>query len=355
LTLKIDHVSKKLGNFSLRDVSLEVAEGEYFVLLGPTGAGKTVLLEVIMGFNHPDSGKILLNERDITNVQVDKRGMAYVPQNCPLFPHMNVSENVEFGLKMRRMTSAERSKTVKKMLDAMGLWEMTKVMPSTLSGGERQKVVLARVLVTEPTVVLLDEPLTSIDTETSRSLRKELKRINHEFKVAFLHVTHDQIEAFSLADKVGIMMDGKIVQNGTPEDILSKPASEPVARFLGYENVLYVKLVKYKSGISEVSADGVSIKLKGKLESDAATIAIHPEDVSVTTEAPVSEETNSFEGKVRDYTNLGPIVEVVVDIGLKFKAFIDKRSFIELNLIEGKNVHIAFRTDSVKIVGAGNG
>jgi molybdate/tungstate transport system ATP-binding protein len=351
MTLKIDHVSKKLGMFSLKDVSLEVAEGEYFVLLGPTGAGKTVLLEVIMGFHRPDKGKVLLNGHNITYVEVDKRGIAYVPQNCPLFPHMNVSENVEFGLKMQRVSPAERNKAVKKMLEAMSLEGMAEAMPPTLSGGERQKVVLARVLITEPKVVLLDEPLTSIDAETSRNLRNELKRINHEFKVAFLHVTHDQTEAFSLADRIAIIRYGKIVQAGTPNDVLSNPVDESVARFLGYENVLNAKLVKYEGGISEVSVDGISIKVKGKLESDAATIAIRPEDLVITTEAStVSDEWNSLEGKVREYTNFGPVVEVNIDAGLVLKAFIDKRSFLGLNLVEGKRVHVAFKIDSVKAV-----
>jgi molybdate/tungstate transport system ATP-binding protein len=351
LTLKIDHVSKKLGMFSLKDVSLEVAEGEYFVLLGPTGAGKTVLLEVIMGFHYPDKGKVLLNDQNITNLQIDKREIAYVPQNCPLFPHMNVFENVEFGLKMRRVAPKERNETVKKMLEAMSLEQMAKAMPSTLSGGERQKVVLSRVLITEPKIVLLDEPLTSIDAETSRNLRNELKRINREFNVAFLHVTHDQMEAFSLASKVAIMMEGKIVQAGTPNEVLSNPIDESVARFLGYENVLHTKLVKYEDGISEVSAEGISIKMKGKLESDVATIAIRPEDLVITAEAPaVSDEWNSLEGKVGEYTNFGPIIEVTIDAGLMLKAFIDKRSFLGLNLVEGKSVHVAFKIDSVKIV-----
>jgi molybdate/tungstate transport system ATP-binding protein len=344
-------VSKKLGSFSLKDVSFEVAQGEYFVLLGPTGAGKTVLLEVIMGFHRPDEGKILLNDRDVANMQVDKRGIVYVPQNCPLFPHMNVFENVEFGLKMQRVALAERSKAVEKALEVMGLEEMTKVMPATLSGGERQKVVLARVLVTEPKVVLLDEPLTSIDAETSRSLRNELKRINREFKVAFLHVTHDQIEAFGLADRIAIMMQGEIVQVGTPNDVLSNPIDEPVARFLGYENVLHVRLVEHEDSTSKVSVNGILIKLKGKLESSAATIAIRPEDIAITTETPTtSYEWNSLEGKVQEYTNLGPVVQVTIDVGLMLKVSIDKRSFLELNLTEGKHVHLAFKADSVRIV-----
>jgi molybdate/tungstate transport system ATP-binding protein len=351
LTLKIEHVSKKLGAFSLREISLEIVEGGYFVLLGPTGAGKTVLLEVIMGFQHPDRGKILLNGQDITNVPTEKRGIAYVPQNCLLFPHMNVSDNVEFGLKMRRIAPTERKNAVSEMLKVMGLEEMAKRMPSTLSGGEKQKVVLSRVLVTKPRVVLLDEPLTAIDAETSRSLRDQLKRTNRESNVAFLHVTHDQIEAFSLADRIAVMMQGEIAQIGVSNEVFSNPANELVARFLGYMNVLRVEFMNYESGISEVSADGVSIRLNGKLNNHAATVAIHPEDIALTSEAPdLSDEWNLFEGRVEESTNLGPVVEVTVDAGVVLRVFLDKRSFLGMKLLRGRQVHVAFKTNSVKIV-----
>jgi molybdate/tungstate transport system ATP-binding protein len=337
--------------FRLRDVSLEVKEGEYFVLLGPTGAGKTVLLDLIMGFHFQDKGRIILDGRNITNVPTDKRGIAYVPQNCPLFPHMSVFDNVEFGLKMRRIASPERKKAVDQMIRVVGLESSVGRMPSTLSGGERQKVVLARVLVTKPRIILLDEPLTAIDAETSRSFLDELKRINREFKVGFLHVTHDQMEAFSLADRVAIMREGKIVQVGEPNEVLSNPADELVARFLGYENVFRVSLVKWERGISEVNASGVSIKLNSKLESDAATIAIRPEDIVITMEAPpVSLDWNLLEGTVKGHTNLGPIIEVAIDAGLMFRVIIDKRSFLEFELFKEKQVHIGFKISSVKVV-----
>jgi molybdate/tungstate transport system ATP-binding protein len=352
LTLKVEHVSKTLGTFRLIDVCLEVKEGEYFVLLGPTGAGKTVLLDLIMGFHFQDKGRITLNGRNILNVPTDKRGIAYVPQNCPLFPHISVFDNVEFGLKMRRMPSAERKKTVNQMIRVVGLESLAGRMPSTLSGGERQKVVLARVLVTKPKIILLDEPLTAIDAETSRSFLDELKRINREFKVGFLHVTHDQIEAFSLADKMAIMMEGKIVQVGEPNEVLSNPANELVARFLGYENVFRVSIVKRENGISEVNANGVSIKLNGEIDSGGATIAIRPEDIVITTETPpVSLEWNSLEGTIKGHTNLGPIFEVVVDAGLILKVIVDKRSFLEFRLFEKKQVHVGFMASSVKVVG----
>jgi molybdate/tungstate transport system ATP-binding protein len=343
-----------LGTFSLKDVNLEVKNGEYFVLLGSTGAGKTVLLDLIMGFHSPDKGKIILDGRDITNIATDKRGIAYVPQNCPPFPHMSVFENVEFALKMRRMISAQRKKATDQIIKIVGLESIAKRMPSQLSGGERQKVVLARVLVTEPKVVLLDEPLTAIDRETSRSFLDELKRINHEFGVSFLHVTHDQMEAFSLADRIAIMREGKIVQVGSPNEVLSNPADEHVARFLGYENVFRAGLVKCEGGISEVDVNGVSIKLNGTLEKGAATIAVRPEDIVITLEAPpASLDWNFFEGTVKEYANLGPVVEVTVNVGLVLKALIGKRSFLELNLSEGKRVYVGFNKASVRIVSLG--
>jgi molybdate/tungstate transport system ATP-binding protein len=351
LTLKIERVSKTLGTFSLKDANLEVKSGEYFVLLGSTGAGKTVLLDLIMGFHSPDKGKIILDGRDITNIATDKRGIAYVPQNCPPFPHMSIYENVEFGLKMRRMISAERKKAVDRIIKIIGLESIAQRMPSRLSGGERQKVVLARVLVTEPKIVLLDEPLTAIDRETSHSFLNELKRINREFKVSFLHVTHDQMEAFSLADRIAIMREGKIVQVGGPNEVLSSPSDEHVARFLGYENVFRASLVKYERGISEVNVNGVSIKLNGRLENDAATIAIRPEDIVMTLEVPTASlDWNFFEGTVKEYTNLGPVIEVTVNFGLALRALVGKRSFLELNLIEGKHVYVGFKADSVRIV-----
>lgn len=351
MTLKIEHVSKTLDTFSLGDVNLEVKNGEYFVLLGSTGAGKTVLLDLIMGFHSPDKGKIILDDRDITNVPTYKRGIAYVPHNCPLFPHMSVFENVEFGLKMRRMISAERKKAADRIIKIVGLESIAQRMPSKLSGGERQKVILARVLVTEPKIVLLDEPLTAIDRETSRNFLNELKRINHEFNVSFLHVTHDQMEAFSLADRIAIMREGKIVQVGDPNEVLSNPADEHVARFLGYENVFRASLVKCERGISEVNVNGVLIKLNGRLENDAITIAIRPEDIVITLEVPtISLDWNFFEGTVKQYTNLGSVVEVTVDAGLVLKALIGKRSFLELNLSEGKRVYVGFKATSVRIV-----
>lgn len=351
LTLKIDGVSTRLGEFTLKDINLEIGDGEYFVLLGPTGAGKTALLELIMGFRSPNKGRILLNGRDVTEVPTEKRGIGYVPQNCPLFPHMTVFENVEFGLKMQGKALADRKKSVQSMLKLMDLEGMTERTPATLSGGERQKVVVARVFVTEPKLVLLDEPLASIDAEAGRALREELKRVNREFGVAIVHVTHDQIEAFSLGDRVAVMRKGEIVQIGRPTDVLSNPVDEFVARFLGYENVFRVALRELDKEKSEATIDGISFKVADKLEIGWATVAIRPEEIKIMTEAPhVVAEWNVFKGNVKGYVDLGPIVEVTVDAGLVLKALVDKRSFLEKDLAVGKLVHVGFRVDSAKVL-----
>jgi len=354
LTLKIVGVSKALGTFRLKPTSFEVEANEYFILLGPTGAGKTVLLELIMGFHHPDKGKILLDNKEITNVPTEKRGIGFVPQNCPLFPHLNVFENVEFGLKMQRTATADRRKIVDRVLELMGLQIISERMPSTLSGGERQKTILARTLVTKPKVVLLDEPLTSIDVNTGRILREELKRINRELKIAFVHVTHDQIEAFSLADKIAVMQNGEILQQGRPATVLSNPANEFVARFLGYENVFRATLLKQDGETSEVAIDKTAIRLSCRLHRDRVTVAVRPEDIVVALNSDsFSESWNVLEGAITGYMDLGPMVEVNVDAGLILKALVDKRSFLESNLSVGEHVHVGFKIDNVKTVNTG--
>jgi len=222
LTLRIDCISKTLGTFRLRDINFEVDTSEYFVLLGPTGAGKTVLLEMIMGFHRPDKGRIFLDCQDVTDVPTEKRGIGYVPQNCPLFPHMSIFENVEFGLKMQRVATVERKKAVDRMLEIMGLEEMSKRTPLTLSGGERQKVVLARVLVTRPKVVLLDEPLSNLDAKIRLQVRAEIRKLQKELAITTIYVTHDQEEALTLSDRIAVIEHGRIAEYGTHVELLER-------------------------------------------------------------------------------------------------------------------------------------
>ena len=348
--LRLEHLSKAWNGFALKDVSLDVADGEYLALLGPNGAGKTLLLETIVGFHKPDKGRILLDSQDVTFVPPEKRRMGYVPQNCMLFPHMRVRQNVEFGLKMRGVAEDERRKTVDGVLTLMGLTSLAEKLPMTLSGGEKQKVALARVLAFEPKIILLDEPLASIDEESSRATKVELKRIHRDLKVTVVHVTHNQMEAFSLAERVAIMNRGKIVQVDQAKSLLSSPGDEFVARFLGYENILKGRLLKQDGRLSFVEVDGCVIKAVGHLEDDDCIVAIRPENISLSAKPVFSSYTNVLSGAVADCMDMGPIVSVSVDSRPKVKAAVNKGSFLELNPERGTQVWLSFRPESVKIL-----
>jgi len=350
LGLKLENLSKSWNGFALKDVSLDVADGEYLALLGPNGAGKTLLLETIVGFHKPDKGRILLDSQDVTFVPPEKRRMGYVPQNCMLFPHMRVRQNVEFGLKMRGVAEDERRKTVDGVLTLMGLTSLAEKLPMTLSGGEKQKVALARVLAFEPKIILLDEPLASIDEESSRTTKVELKRIHRDLKVTVVHVTHNQMEAFSLAERVAIMNCGKIVQVDQAKSLLSSPGDEFVARFLGYENIFKGRFLKQDGRLSFVEVDGCVIKAVGQLEDDDCMVAIRPENISLSAKPVFSSYTNVLSGAVADSMDMGPIVSVSVDSRPKVKATVNKGSFLELNPERGTQVWLSFKPESVKIL-----
>jgi molybdate/tungstate transport system ATP-binding protein len=339
-----------LGAFSLKDVSLEVPDGEYFVLLGPTGSGKTVLLETIIGFHKPDHGKIVLDDNDITSIPIEKRGLGYVPQNCPLFPHMDVRQNVEFGLKMKKKSEEQTRRRVDDMLNLFDLKQMEHRLPATLSGGERQKVVLARVLATEPKMTLLDEPLAAIDAEASRNLRKELRRINRDLKTTMLHVTHDQMEAFSLAERIGIIKEGRIKQVDTPKKLLSDPNDAFVAGFLGYRNIFNVELVRRANGMAQVRLKDHMIEVASELVAERNVIGIRPEDVKIGKETASTEQVNMFRGTIVEYEDQGPIAAITVDISFPLEVTTDKRSFYEMGLDVGTRVLVSFKAESVKIL-----
>jgi ABC-type Fe3+/spermidine/putrescine transport system ATPase subunit len=335
----------------LRDINLEVGRGEYFVILGPSGAGKTLLLETIVGFHKLDSGKILFASHDVSAVPPERRGFGYVPQNYMLFPNMTVRKNVDFGLKMRRQTEADRKSKVDETLALLGLEPLADHMPATLSAGEKQKVALARVLAIKPRLILLDEPLGSIDADAWRGLKDELKKVHRELHVTVTHVTHDQIEGFSLAERVAIMRNGQIIQVGDPEQVVNNPKDESTARLLGYENVYKAKLAQCSGDASIVSVGKFVMKVSGTVKSGICSVGVRPEDVVVSREPPASGRLNVAKGVVVDYADLGPIVTVDVDVGLLVKAVVAKRQYLEMRLDQLDEVWLSFAPESVKVLG----
>jgi ABC-type Fe3+/spermidine/putrescine transport system ATPase subunit len=338
LELRIDNISKTWQGFKLKNIDLTVESGDYFIVLGPTGAGKTLLLETIMGFHKPDNGKILLNGNDVTGVPPEKKGIGYVSQNCVLFPHLNVRQNVEFGLKMGHIEKMAREKAVDSVLDTTGLKSLSLRRPQTLSGGEKQKVALARVLALEPSTILLDEPLSALDAESSWELKRELKRIHKSGKTV-MHVTHNQVEGFSLGNKMAIMRLGEIVQIGKTREVFAEPKNEFVAKFLGYENVFHADLAEKNENFSVVKIGEVRMKVSTELDAASCFVAIRPEDIAVyllPTEAAGG--MNVLEGKVVDFADQGHTIALTCDVGFLLQVVMIRSAFLERDFGEGKKV-----------------
>ena len=350
--IKLKNVTRKYGNLvAVDNLSLSIKDGEYLCVLGPTGAGKTLLLETIMGFHKLDAGKVLFDGHDISAVPPEGRGFGYVPQNCLLFPNMTVSKNVDFGLKMRRWTEADRKLRVRETLALFGLGSLADRMPARLSAGEKQKVALARVFAIKPRLILLDEPLSSIDTDARRGLKDKLKRMHQELHVTVIHVTHDQMEGFSLAERLAIMRDGQVIQVGDPQQVMSNPTDELTAKFLGYENIYQAKLIQRDGDMSIVNVDNFAIKVNGIAKNELCCIGIRPEDIVVSQQPPASGKLNVAKGVVIDYTDMGPIVTINVDVGLLVKAVVAKRQYLEMRLGQSNEVWLSFAPELVKILG----
>ena len=348
--ITVENIYKKWGGFALKNISLNVRDGEYYVILGPTGAGKTLLLETKAGFHKPERGRIILNGKDVTNLPPEKRGIGFVYQDYMLFPHMTVEENVEFGPKIRHMDMKERKETVNQILELVGLQKLKKRYPKTLSGGERQRVAIARALAVKPEILLLDEPLSALDVNTQKELRGELKRIHEKLGLTTIHVTHNQAEAYILADRIAVMSKGKIVQVGTPDEIFHKPKNDYVARFVGFENIFKGKVKSRKAGLSVIDVNGVQIEAVTSKEG-VCTIGIRPEDIIVSRKPLESSLRNNLKGVIKDYIDMGSLVNLEVAVNQQtFTVTVTRRSFKELNLERNQTIYLGFKASAVHVM-----
>ncbi len=348
--INVKNLYKSWKDFSLKDINLEVKEEEYFVILGPTGAGKTLLLETIAGFHHPERGEIWIGGENVTDFPPEKRRIGFVYQNYMLFPHMTVKENIEFGLKMRGVPQAERERMVNEVLELVGLTHLRNRFPKTLSGGEQQKTALARALVIKPKILLLDEPLSALDINTQKMLREELKRLHKKLRITTLHVTHNHFEAYMLADRVAVMRDGAIVQVGSPREVFHKPSDEFVARFVGFENLFDGRVIKSREDVAIIDIGGVFIEAV-TFHTGNCKIGVRPDDIVISRVPLKSSMRNILKGKIVDYIDMGALVNLRVNVnGVPFIALITKRSFMEMTLKIGDEVYIAFKASSVHVM-----
>ena len=278
LEVRLEDLHRSFGtNVALDGLSLTIAPGELVALLGPSGCGKTTALRIVAGLDEPDSGRVVVADRDVTFVTASKRDMGMVFQAYSLFPHMTSQENVEFGLKLRGLDSAKRSAKATEMLDLVGLADFAGRYANQLSGGQQQRVALARALAIEPAVLLLDEPLSALDAKVRAQLRDEIRRIQLEVGTTALFVTHDQEEALAIADRVGVMNNGKLAQLDVPEELYARPADSFVAAFVGLMNRLPCNVA---GGRTELL--GLSVKtLENSVESGPGLALVRPEQLSV--------------------------------------------------------------------------
>jgi len=340
--LELQSISKRLGSFAISDLNLRLKQGEYFVLLGPSGVGKTVLLEIIAGLIAPDAGQVLWNGVDITSTPPEARGCSMVCQDYALFPHMTVAENIAYGLRVRGASSRERSVRVADLAQMLGIQALLHRAPETLSGGEQQRVALARALVTSPSVLLLDEPLSSLGRSTRLGLRRELKRLHREMGQMFLHVTHDPEEAFYLGDRIGIMLHGRLHWVGTADQLVGQPSDREVAEFMEMKNILSVTCT---DGVCH--ADGLKIHAAAADET-TSHLWIRPEEILLSRQPFSSSARNQFAGELVDWELAGGLLAVRVALGdLHLTALITHQSFAEQGLTEGTPVYCTFKSSAV--------
>ncbi|MGB9938487.1 ATP-binding cassette domain-containing protein [Methanosarcina sp.] len=346
--IEIESLSRKWKNFALDNLSLKIESGEYFVILGPTGAGKTLLLELIAGFHSPDCGKIRIEGKDVTHLPPEKHGLAFVYQDYSLFPHMSVKKNIEFGMRMKKIRSQEKLLEVARDLKIAHLLDR---YPLTLSGGEQQRVSLARALVTDPKILLLDEPLSALDPRTQESARELLSTIHKKKKLTVLHITHDQIEARIMADRIAIIMDGKLMQVGAPEEIFEKPVDSRVASFVGFENMLNGRVISADRGLLRIEAGKIVIDASGDIEVGSQVHAfLRPENIALSKTSAQSSVRNSLQGRVTEVRILGALVRVKVDCGFLLNALITRQSAEEIGIFPGVPVYAQFKASSIHVL-----
>ncbi|HUX41036.1 MAG TPA: ABC transporter ATP-binding protein [Rectinemataceae bacterium] len=305
--VSVSGITKSFGDFqALKDVSLSIKKGEFFSLLGPSGCGKTTLLRVIAGFEEPDVGLVHLDGKDVTELPPDKRGCNTVFQSYALFPHLSVFENVAFPLRIRKTPHRLLKDLVMRHLSLVQLEKHASKKPSMLSGGQKQRVAIARALINEPSVLLLDEPLSALDAKLRQHMLVELDSIHDKVGITFIYVTHDQAEALSVSDRIAVMDGGRVLQVGSPQDIYENPRTDFVARFIGDTNLFSGTVIEREGEIATVEVDRLgrlAVEANGEAPVGArVSVAVRPEKLHISLSRPDSSlaEKNVVAGRVEE-------------------------------------------------------
>ncbi|MDD4603927.1 MAG: ABC transporter ATP-binding protein [Bacteroidales bacterium] len=347
--LEIKDISKKFPDFELNGISFRVAKGDYFILLGESGAGKSMILETIAGLVRPDSGEIWLDGKEISHTKIQERKIGLVFQDHAVFPHLTVMENIAFALHAQGLSREEKRLRVKEIARLLGISGLLHRSPTSLSGGELQRVALGRTLIQKPRVLLLDEPLASLDIQLKRDLRRLLRSIHQEGQT-IIHVTHDYEEALALGTNIAVIHKGQVIQTGTPEAVFTHPESEFVAHFVGVKNFFSVHLEIRDQITFAITNNNIPIRIVSESTNEDAFILIRGEDILVSNTPVETSATNNFPGKIVEVVPGVQGVNLTVNIGIEMHALITRESVEKLNLKAGGKCWIHFKATAVKMI-----
>jgi molybdopterin-binding protein len=346
--LEIDEVSLDLGDFHIRSLSLKIDKPEYWVVIGPSGAGKTILLEMIAGIHQPHCGRIVYEGRDITRDPPRDRHIAMMYQDIMLFPHMNIRDNILFSTKIRNIYDEKSCNHFSELIKTLGISHLLTRRPDTLSGGEAQRVALARALIQRPRLLLLDEPLSALDSMTRKRLRQEIRKIHLLLGIPIMHITHHFEDVYALADKVAIMQEGSIVQTGKPEEVFSHPCTPFVAEICGTENIFRGKAIA-GSGGSTLILEDLHLTITEQYEGDVV-VTLRSEDIIISHEPFRSSARHVLPATVMELISVGPFIRVVLDCNIRITAMVTRTSCEELRLHPGLLVYATFKESAVHVI-----
>jgi ABC-type sugar transport system ATPase subunit len=348
--LKLIDVNKKLGSFALSGINLDIPEGEYFVLLGRSGSGKTQLLELIAGLNDPDSGEIRIAGKDVTRTKIQDRNIGLMFQDFAVFPNMTVSGNISFPLRCRKYSHVEISKRVAEAAKKLNIYHLLDRLTHNLSAGELQRVALARTLITSPKLLILDEPMASVDASLKDEIRKIFRKLNND-GLTILHVTHDYGEAINLAARAGVLHNGRIIQEGKPGEVFGRPVNEFIARYAGIRNFFHVKLYSEDGTWKAETENKMIINILPGNYPAQGILALKSGEVKILNIlSSGNSQKNLFRAIVREIYPSETGMEITLDTGEIIHADITMNEFKELNIRELSEVWLTFSPEAPIVI-----
>jgi molybdate/tungstate transport system ATP-binding protein len=347
--LKLIDINRQLGEFALKEINLDIPEGQYYVLLGRSGAGKTQLLELIAGLEKPDKGSIFLDGENITRKKIQERKVGIVFQDYAVFPHMTVYGNIAYPLKAKKTDHDQISARVAEAARQMNISHILERTPENLSGGEKQRIALARTLITSPRLLLLDEPLSSLDASLKDDMKKVLRRLNKAGQT-IIHVTHDYSDAISLASRVGVIHNGRIIQEGSVDNVFKRPVNRFVARYAGIRNFFRINITA-NNGISKgVTRNNLEFTLPGSNNHEECLVIVKNEDIRLSKTKPEDSSLNIFRSLVEEIIPSEFGMEITLNAGDIFYANISMNEFERLQIEENGEIWISFPVSSTTVI-----